>query len=89
MGKHIKRFTAMHIKSFSYSFHRPLQDLDQDQDTELEKYQRQDTDQESELDQNLDQNLAPDLAPDPDLDIGKAVFRIRFIQDSDHTYKST
>ena len=83
MGKHIKRFTAMHIKSFSYSFHRPLQDLDQDpdQDTELEKYQRQDTDLDP--DQNPDQDqeyLDPDQYPD--LEIGSAVFRIRFIDHS-------
>ena len=79
MGKHIKRFTAMHIKSFSYSFHRPLQDLD------LNQYPDQDQDQDQGLDADIDKDLNQDLDPD----IGSEFFRIRFIQDSDHTYKST
>jgi hypothetical protein len=49
---------------FSYSLHRLLQDQDKIID----------------LDQDLDQDQdLVDLDQDPDLDIGTAVFRIRFI----------
>ena len=89
MGKHIKRFTAMHIKSFSYSFHRPLQKLDQDLDIEHHQDLEPSIDQAQGLDADIDKDLNQDLDLCQDPDIGSEFFRIRFIQDSDHTYKST
>ena len=65
-----------------YFFHRLLQDLYLDQDPD------QDLDQKSDKDQDQDKALDPDQAldqnqvSDQDLDIGTALFRFRFIDDS-------
>ena len=59
---------------FSHSFHRLLQNPEQ-------QYQYPDQDQDLEIDQApcQDQSLDSDQSSDQDIDIGSAVFRIRFI----------
>jgi uncharacterized membrane protein len=60
---------------FSHSFHRLLQNPDLDQD-------QVDPDQDQDLDQDKDQDKDQDLDIDQPLDLGTAVFRIFFIDDS-------
>ncbi len=71
---------------FSHLFHRRLQDFNQSLDQESERNDNwdKDIDQESEQHQDLYKDLDQDQAQalDIDLDIGTAVFRIRFIDDS-------
>ena len=79
---------------FSYSFHWRLQDQDFFLDLSIPLNQDSDLQQDPDQDQDLDLDQRPDHGTDidqhtyldqelvPDSDIGTAVFRIRFIDDS-------
>jgi hypothetical protein len=71
------------IQIFFHWFHRPLlnQFIDPDQDQELDQDPDPDLDQDKALDQDQDKALDQDLDIDQSLDLGTAVFRIRFIDD--------
>jgi hypothetical protein len=68
--------------SFSHFFHRPLQDKDLDQDLDQDLDHHPNLELDKGIDPYLDLDLLQILNPDQDADIGAALFRIRFINDS-------